>query len=297
MYGRNLSHTNLGYRWIQGNEGFEMEKNSYGNNVWPQSDLYLMEQTMDQYLNQDHFNVYYVSVSGHMPYNFNGDAMAMRNKEIVADLTYSEETKAYIAANYELEKAMTYLVKRLEESGKAENTVIILSPDHIPYFDVDILEELSGKSFGGEGIEFLKEADIDYDIYSNSLIIWSASMKEPVQVDKICGQVDILPTISNLLGLEYDSRLLSGNDILSTTAPLVIFSSNSWLTDVGLYNRYTGKFTLAQGVSMAPEQIEEYVNIMKKVVKNKINASVLVIERDYYNTVFPNSTESQEESK
>ena len=83
----------------------------------------------------------------------------------------------------------------------------------------------------------------DYNLYKNTLIIWSASMEEPVQVDKICCQVDILPTVSNLLGLEYDSRMLSGTDILSDSQALVAFNSGCWLTEAGYYNRYTGTFT------------------------------------------------------
>lgn len=74
----------------------------------------------------------------------------------------------------------------------------------------------------------------DYNLYKNTLIMWTGSMTEPVQVDKVCCQVDILPTISNLLGLEYDSRMLSGTDILSDSTPLVAFNSGSWLTRSGL---------------------------------------------------------------
>lgn len=288
MYGRKASHTNLGYDWNQGGDGFEMELDANGNKVWPQSDEYMMKQTVDQFINEDKFNVYYLTVSGHMPYTFEGDAMAVRNKELVADLPYSEATKAYIAANYEVEKALTYLVERLEEAGKLENTLIVMSPDHIPYFDVPILEELSGKKLGGKEVENLKESDVDFDLYRNSLIIWSGSMKEPVKVDRITTQVDILPTVSNLLGLEYDSRLLVGTDALSDAEPLVIFSSSSWLTDKGLYNRYTGEFTLKEGVTMTQEEIKEYVDKMKKVVNRKLQASLIIIEEDYYNILFGN---------
>lgn len=295
MYGRNLSHPNLGYEWIQGKEGFEMEKNSSGNNVWPQSDLYMVQQTMDDYINEEHFHAYYLTVSGHMPYNFTGDSMAVRNKAALEATTYSNETKAYLAANMEVEKALTYLVEQLEAAGKAENTLIVLSPDHIPYFDVDIMEELSGKTFGGSSIESLQESDLDFDLYKSSLIIWSASMKEPVVVKKPCSQVDILPTISNLMGLSYDSRLLVGSDILSTAPGLVIFTSSSFLSDYGLYNRYKGSFTQAEGIMMSEEEQAEYISIMKKVVKNKLEASVLILEQDYYAKIFPKNPEQQEE--
>ena len=105
-------------------------------------------------------------------------------------------------------------------------------------------------------------------------------------VDKVCGQVDILPTLSNLLGLEYDSRMLAGTDILSDSAGLVIFTSRSWKTDKGFYNRFTGTFTPAEGISMSEEEKKEYVDAIKKVVKYKLQASELLISTNYYNTVF-----------
>jgi lipoteichoic acid synthase len=111
-------------------------------------------------------------------------------------------------------------------------------------------------------------------------------MEEPVYVDKVCGQVDILPTISNLLGLEYDSRMLSGSDILSDCEGQVIFHSGSWKTDQGYYNRYTQEFTLAEGVTMTAEEQEEYVSSMKKQVSNKLSCTELIIENDFYDYVF-----------
>lgn len=48
-------------------------------------------------------------------------------------------------------------------------------------------------------------------------------MKRAGAGGKYCYDVDILPTISNLLGLEYDSRLMVGQDILSDSEQLVCF--------------------------------------------------------------------------
>ncbi len=290
MYGRKKSHPNLGYDWKQGGMGFDLQLNANGNTIWPQSDQYMIDTTVDQYINSGKpFNIYYLTVSGHMPYNFTGDAMAVKNKDIVANLPYTDTTKAYIAANMEVEYAMKSLLDKLEAAGIADKTLIVMSPDHIPYFDVASLEEIAGKTFGGEGIKNLQESDVDFDVYRNSLIMWSGSIEKPIEVDKLCSQVDILPTVSNLLGLEYDSRLLAGSDILSTASPLVIFSSSSWKTDKGFYNRYTGDFTVADGVTMTESEIEEYVATMKKIVRYKLDSSALIVEEDYYNTVFPNS--------
>lgn len=283
MYKRNLSHPNLGYEWKQGKD-VEMEYDEFGERLWPQSDYHMIESTIDEYINRQPFNIYYLTISGHLPYAFSsGDDMAMRNKAVVEKLPYSNHTKAYLAANYELEKALTYLVERLEQAGIADKTLLVMSPDHIPYNDVDVLEELTGEKFGKSAdFEQLRESNANFEVYHSSLVIWSASMKEPVPVNKICCQVDILPTVSNLLGLEYDSRLMAGTDILSDSVPLVIFSSSCWLSDKGLYNRFTKKFIPAEGVVMSEEETTKYVSAMKKLVNCRLQMTPYIIENNYY---------------
>ena len=66
-------------------------------------------------------------------------------------------------------------------------------------------------------------------------------------MDKPCYSVDIIPTLSNLFGLEYDSRLLAGQDILSDAPGLVIFNDYSYLTELGRYNADTDTFTPNEG--------------------------------------------------
>ena len=285
MYGRELSHPNLGYDWRQFTEcehPLTGEINDYGNAYWPQSDDYMIEQTFDDYKDLQPFHVYYLTISGHLPYGFEDSQMSARNKELVEDLPYSEKTKAYIAANLELEKGLTRLVEYLEEAGIADKTVIAMAPDHIPYSDLDVLEELAGHSFNADSLENLDEKTVDTDVYRNTWILWSGSMEEPIVVDKPCTQVDILPTLSNLLGLKYDSRMLSGTDVLSEADPIVIFFSNSWLTERGMYNRYTGEFEPAQGVEMTEEEEKVYVENVKYLATNRLKLAQLIIENDYY---------------
>ena len=288
MYGRELSHPNLGMEWRQFTEcsrPLSAEVNSSGNAYWPQSDNYMIEQTFDDYKDSQPFNIYYLTISGHLPYGFSSSQMASRNREAVEDLPYSETTKAYIAANLELEKGLTTLINDLEEAGIADNTLIVMAPDHIPYSDIDVLEELAGRSFNSESLENLDEKSVDTDVYKNTLIIWSASMEQPVQVDKPCSQVDILPTVSNLLGLEYDSRMMAGTDVMSETDPIVIFFSTSWLTERGSYNRYTGGFTPAEGENMSPEEQDAYVENIKYIVDCRLDMGAMIIEEDYYRQV------------
>lgn len=289
MYGRELSHPNLGYDWRQASDctnPIQKEKDENGKVYWPQSDDYMVEQSIQDYISKEPFHTYYLTLSGHLPYGNGSNRMSARNAELVEALPYSEKTKAYIAANLELEKGLTRLLKELENADIAEQTLIVMAPDHIPYSDVDILAELAGHSFGADSLETLNEQSIDFEVYKNTLIMWSASMKEPVTVKKMCCQVDILPTILNLLGEKYDSRLLAGTDILSDSEGMVIFSSNSWMTDKGIYNRFTGEFYSNEDVVMEDEEQEAYVARKKTETSCKLAMTSIIIENDYYRLLF-----------
>ena len=50
--------------------------------------------------------------------------------------------------------------------------------------------------------------------------------------------------------------MLDGSDILSDREGLVVFTSRCWKSDKGFYNRYTGEFTPAEGVTMTAEEQE-----------------------------------------
>lgn len=287
MYGRQASHTNLGYTWKQFGTGLDVDTTSSGEIAWPARDTQVIENSVDDYINStEPFHVYYLTISGHMPYANN--RIVQPYLEQVRALPYSQTTQNYMATVMEVDRALELLLQKLEEAGKLDKTLIIATGDHIPYSNAGVLEELSGRTFGSsKDLEALNESAIDFDVYKNTLILWSASMEEPVQVDKPCCQVDILPTVSNLLGLEYDSRMLSGRDILSDSEGLVIFTSRSWRSDRGFYNRYTQTFTPAEGVTMTQEEQDQYVSTMKKLVEYKLACTPMIVENDFYNLLFP----------
>ena len=107
-------------------------------------------------------------------------------------------------------------------------------------------------------------------------------MKEPIKVDKLGSSLDILPTVLNLFGVEFDSRLLMGRDILSDSEPLIIFSDRSFITDKGRYNAVTGEFTKNENAEVSETYVEDINNIIYK----KYQMSRLILENDYYKKVF-----------
>ena len=177
--------------------------------------------------------------------------MARKHWDEVKDLPYSDSVKCYLACQQELELAVKSLVDQLDAAGKLDDTVIVLSADHYPYGLTD--EEYS---------ELLGHAvDPVFEIYENTLIA---------------------PTLSNLFGLEYDSRLMMGTDILSDQAGMVIFSNYSFICQDGWYNSVADEYRRWDGaepdMSVAAAKLAE--------VQNRVAYSAVILDYDYYRLLF-----------
>jgi lipoteichoic acid synthase len=235
--------------------------------IWPESDLEMMEATMNDYIDNDSFLAYYMTVSGHLNYTTTGNMMSYRNWNLVKDLPYSHRPKAYLAANIELDKAIGYTLSQLELKGKLEDTVIVVSADHYPYgLNLDEINEIS-----------TYEKDDNFEKHRNALLIWSGSMKEPIVVEKLGSSLDILPTVLNLFGAKYDSRLIMGKDILSNYDPLVIYSNRSFITDKGRYNSITREYI--------GEGDEDYISNIKAIINNRYSISRMIMDQDFYKKI------------
>ncbi len=265
FYDRDLSHPNLGYIFKARDTGLDVK------HTWPESDLEMIDLTTEEYIHQQPFHAYYMTVSGHLEYNFRGNYIAYKNVDYVRELPISIAPSAYLACHVELDKAMELLLQRLEEAGVAENTVIVMSADHYPYgLTVDEQSELAGHAI-----------DERFEMYRNACIIYKKGMT-PETVDRPCSSLDILPTLSNLFGLEFDSRLYIGQDVFSEAEPLIIFNNRSWLTDKGSYYAPNGDVTSFTG----EEITEEYIDRINDIVRNKFTVSAWVLDTDYWRTIY-----------
>ena len=265
-YDRDKSHPNMGYDYYALGQGLELEE------TWPLSDLEMMEKIVPMFINEEKFSVYCLTVSGHLTYTLDTNAMSVRHWDAVANLPYSEEVRCYLACQMELELAMESLLGQLEAAGKLDDTVIVLSADHYPY---GLTDEQYSELLG-------HEVDPVFEIFQNTLILWSGDMEgAAVHVDKFCSSLDVMPTLSNLFGLDYDSRLIIGSDILSAEDPLVIFANYSFINGEGYYNSVLDQFTRWDG---AAPNLEEVAGMVAEV-QNRVAYSATILDTDYYRLV------------
>lgn len=275
-YSRHLTHNNLGYSG--GYMGYGNGMEAFVKKTWPESDLQMIEGTLPTYIDKQPFNIYYMSVSGHSGYNRLGNAMSSKNYKRVAHLDCSEDIKCYYAANLELEDALTHLVTQLEAKGIADDTVICISTDHFPY-GLDQKGSLGNmpnlSELYGYNVTNLFQRD------HSRLILWSGCLedKEPIVVSTPTFSLDILPTLSNLFGTEYDSRLFVGRDVFSDASALVFNMNYDFKTELGTYYASKNQFVPANDTVEIPE---DYVKTMKSVIRNKIRFCSGVLNNDYF---------------
>ncbi len=276
-YGRYRTHANLGYTCkFRGDMRF--------TDLWPASDLQMMEQSVDDYIGLDRFNVYYMTFSGHGPYNLKNNDICHRNFKYVPETVNGNKltthARCYLACNLELERSMEYLLKRLEEAGKLDRTLIVLAGDHYPYY----LTDEAARSILGE----LPEKDFEH--YRSTCIMWCGGLDAPVVCDAPCCNVDVLPTILNLLGIDYDARMLSGTDVLSDDLHVAMLYNKSFITDKVKYNAASGEIIVTdESWDPSQEELQSYVDGVARMLNGRYAAALSVNKTDYYRFVWTNS--------
>ena len=196
---------------------------------------------------------------------------------------------------------MRILVEGLEEAGIADDTVSVMTGDHYPYGldqsaawgnDRNYVADLMGED---DGSPFVRDR--------NGLILWCGSLEREdkamaTSITTPTYTLDVVPTLLNLFGIPYDSRLLPGRDVFSDAEPLVLWNNGTWLTNEGRYVAGSGDFSLSvtypdrNGIKHPgtlpddPDVIRAYVDRINAMAENKIRLSRTIVEEDYYGILF-----------
>lgn len=264
-YNRQEYFKTMGYdNYLAKGNGLE-ERMSFKE--FPASDYEMIKSTVSDYINEDKFIAYYMTISGHIEYD-TSNAIVRKNWDKVKDLPYSDKAKAYLATQIELDLAMEELISQLKQNNKIDDTVIIITGDHYPYgLTLDEMNELS-----------TYERDRTFDKFRMPFILYNSQIKENIEIQKYAWSLDVLPTMLNLFGVEYDSRLLMGKDILSNAKPLIIFSDRSFIEENGRYDSNIEKYSATNEKNVD----EEYIKKIEKSIYYKYRYSRLILENDYY---------------
>ena len=132
-----------------------------------------------------------------------------------------------------------------------------------------------------------------YDLFQrdkNTLILWSGCLEDmDLKIDAPVCSTDILPTLSNLFGVTYDSRLSVGRDVLGSEEAIALWPDYSWVTEKGSYLASNRKFTPVEGAEIP----EVYVERINSIVTNKVKFSRMVQNAPFFSELSEKLSELQ----
>lgn len=269
-YYRKIIHPNMGSQKYY--NAYDLDISVSGvYEEWP-SDIKLFTNSQKHYMNNEKFMTFFSSVTSHRPYTVSS-TYGDKYLDMFADLDLSKSSKRYLSKIKELDLGLETLLKELEETGKLDNTVIVLFADHYPYglSNKDIAKFLGEEALAG------KERDkTPFIIYNNQI--------EPKKYEDYTTIMNILPTVANLFDMDYDPRLYMGEDLFSSNyESLAVFADGSWENETAYYDASNSKLTYKNEANTLED---EYVISLNQKINNKINMSALAIKKDYFNYLF-----------
>ena len=278
-YSRGINYQNWGY-----DKYFSLkDSNDYSDSSYELDRELILNETFyeEMFKTPSKFMNYIITYSNHLPFvSTKGVCKKILYKDYekkLEDMTNSEKEDFILSLNLSEEdcikrqaKETDYMVgllmKALKENDLYNDTVLVFFTDHYLYTvsDEEILKN-NGK-------------DIETNLINKTpFFIWSAGMKK-TEVTKVTSQLNILPTVLNLLGIKYNEKWYVGTDALAKNySSLTIFSDLSWFDG----NVYVEDGVVTNGKKISVENLEKKNNLVEYIVKK----NDLVLKYNYFKEI------------
>ena len=293
-YSRTVNYKNWGYDKYYGlKDMFDYQDESYTLD----REL-ILNETFNKLIfpEEGNFVDYIIAYSGHLPFT---------NTKGVCKLLYDEDHKPVIDENNEedtnteeetpvsteiverepmteeecirrqakeTDYMMQLLIENLEEKNLIDNTVIVAYSDHYLY-------TIEDKSI----LDRYKETSNNL-INKTPFFIWSNNIEKKT-INKVTSQLNILPTVLNLWGINYNPNNYIGTDALDSNYDgIVFFSDYSWYDG----NVYVENGEITNNKSTSYENLEEKNYYVSNITKK----NDLTLKFNYFKTKKKNNEEN-----
>ena len=262
-YSRSVNYKSFGYDSFNSLKNLDNGKYYTDNSFWLDTELINNPIFNKLIFNKEtKFADYIITYSAHMPFQANKGVCSLLVEDTTMDLTEYECLKLQAR---ETDDMLKLLIENLKEKDLIDNTILVLFSDHYLY-------TLNDKTL----LDKYKTTENNL-INQTTWMIWSNDMKK-TDIKKVTSQLNILPTVANLLGLEYHPNYYLMPDALSEDYKgLVFFSDYSWYDG----NVYVDNGIVTNNKKISEEELNEKNNLVNELVK--INDSVL--STDYFKNI------------
>ena len=239
------------------------EENSFG---WGLTDEAFFEQTLD-YLKglPQPFYAKLLTLTNHYPFE-----IPEQYQYISPGETNNEIVNHYITTVRYLDEALKSFITNLKESGLYDNTIIVMYGDHYGlsesyYEDLAIL---------------LQEEEITLnrhlDLQRVPFIIHLPNQEEGEVVSTVSGQIDMKPTLLNLVGLPVNAYINFGQDLFAADRrELIVLRDGSF---IGSEYRYADSTCLRSDSGELVDQ--SFCESLEKVAVQDLYYSDFILNKD-----------------
>lgn len=230
FWNRNNTYKSFGYNYFFSKNFYkDSDKPSYNVGYGMKDKIFLKDTA--QYIEQlpQPFYAKLITVTNHYPYE-----MDKEDTDFPATKTGDNTVDGYVQTAHYLDEAFGELMAYLKQAGLYDNSVFVLYGDHygISENHKPAIAKLLGKS-----------SVSDYDLAQFQKVpfmIHATGLQGGIN-DTYGGEIDMMPTLMNLLGVSTDGMTMFGHDLLSTQNPqIVAFRDGDWTTPT--YTKYKNQY-------------------------------------------------------
>ncbi|CCU59001.1 LTA synthase family protein [Bacillus subtilis] len=237
FWNRDLMYDSFGYDSFLDINSYDVtDENSVG---WGLKDKEFFEQSSELMKNLPQpFYSRLITLTNHFPFDLDEE------DQLIDEYDSSSQTlnKYFPTVRYQ-DEALKRFIEKLKEDGLYDNSVIVLYGDH--YGISENHNEAMGQFLGKEITPF---EEVQLQKVPLVIHIPGITDKKPQTIETVGGQIDIRPTLMNLLGIDTKDQIQFGNDLLSDEKlDFTVLRDGSFITDQvvytdgACYDKETGK--------------------------------------------------------
>jgi len=239
---------------------------------WGLSDKEFLRQTAE-FLSQSEqpFYSFIITLSSHHPFSYFQEFDEIDAGELEGTLIGN-----YLEAAHYVDKAIGAFIQDLKSKGLYDNSIIVLYGDH-GAIQRDELELISGLlQIEPNEPEWRKLQEVP-------LFIRWPGMQDAGVNSTVGGQIDILPTICNILGIKTPFAM--GKDLFNTKREYAVFRNHDVVTKQFIYINAKETIYDWNGNEL---DLEEYIDEINLLL-NELEVSDIILENDAFKNINNNS--------
>lgn len=308
FYNRNIVHETLGYNKYysstQLEELFPNEFTNYLNTGERNLDSEMFESAKNiMFPIDERFNTYALTITMHGRFdkreNLDNLGYYDRLREFGIDVDLAKSENEYCFINYlatalDFDAAIGSVLTDLKNKNLLENTTIVLFSDHYAYYQ-GLSTYVKGEYYPSLSMDnetnYLELYRVPAMIYDTKLVNEIDNNNESRTINKFTSSCDIVPTLFDILGINYYSNMYYGNNIFSNNESLIYSRSYDIFFNDKIYfrNLYNIEFYNKQHFKNE-EELHHYVEYILYPRANSLIQKIKYMDQIYYFDLYSNQT-------